>query len=110
MVRHLRERLRKARNKAGASSVCIQPAGGCVSLPWEEQAEEAISIATEFLNVVNEVTSCERAEKAAGAATAYFSYKAAHGAEAMAKASSKLAAKWGVITIALGIANAAGFC
>src|SRR5262245_9134446 len=40
VVKDLRTRLRKARAKANSSSVCIPPAGGCVSLPWEDEAKE----------------------------------------------------------------------
>jgi RHS repeat-associated protein len=59
-VSRIRARMRTAREHrkptsehrttAGASSVCIPPAGGCVSLPWEDKAEAALNKVEHFMS------------------------------------------------------------
>lgn len=109
VVQHLRERLRKARAER-ARGWTLGVEGVHFRLPWEKQATEAVNMATELLEEMNEATSCEKASRLAGAASAWYSLKAAEGAKTLAPAATKLAARWGIVGVALGVADLAGFC
>jgi hypothetical protein len=110
VINHLRTRLREARESASASSVCIQPAGGCFSLPWEKQAKEAISVATGVLQKINEYQSCDKASGLAGTTSAYYGLRAEKGAAAVSAAATKLSTRFALIAGALAVANAFGIC
>jgi RHS repeat-associated protein len=109
VVDNLRARLRAARaDRARGLSLGVE--GVHFRLPWEKEATEAINMATGLLQDVNEATSCEAASRLAGAGSAWYGLKAVEGAKTVAPAASKLAARFGVISVALGIADLAGFC
>jgi RHS repeat-associated protein len=65
-VTRIRARMQTARENratAGASSVCIPPAGGCVSLPWEDKAEAALNKVEGFISGVLGTSCGDAAER-----------------------------------------------
>jgi RHS repeat-associated protein len=113
VINNLRDRLRQSRAERGASASSILGMPGVnfpKLLPWEKEATEAIHMGAGLLEDVNDATSCDVGSKLAGAGSTWYTLKAAQGADVVASAATKLAAKWGAVGFILGIASAAGFC
>lgn len=106
VVAHLRARLKAARERASASSYFTPP----IKLPWEDEAKEAIDMATGLLDKVNDATSCDDGSKLSAAGSAWYYYRSIHGAEAIRAASAKLSERFLYIAAALGVADVVGIC
>jgi hypothetical protein len=74
------------------------------------ETKEAISMASEVLQELNDATACDDGSKLAGATSAWYAYRAQQGAQAVAMAASKLASRFALISGALAVADVAGFC
>lgn len=83
-------------------------------LPWEDDVKEAVSKAGKFLTAVNDATSCSLGAAVAQGGAYYYRNQAqtlaAEAGREVAAATSKIASRFAVVGIVLGIAGAAGLC
>jgi RHS repeat-associated protein len=109
----LRAILREAREDRKRGLVAL-PGGGNLTLPWEKEVKEAITVAQSILTTVDEATSCDLGSSAAGGGAIYFAGKARKLAAAAAAdasaAASKMAERFAYVGVILSIAHGAGFC
>jgi RHS repeat-associated protein len=109
VVNNLRARLREARANR-TRNLALGVEGVHFRLPWEKDATEMISRATQVLSDVNDATSCAQGAGLAGGGAAYYGWKADRATAAVAGAASKLQQRFGTIGAVLTIASVFGFC
>jgi hypothetical protein len=112
VVNNLRDRLRQSRVGGGASASGLpgMPGVNFPKLPWQKDATDAIHVATQVLEDVNDATSCNEGSALAGGGALYYQGKAREVAATVAGATSKLANRFTSISVVLGIASAFGLC
>lgn len=108
VVAHLRERLRKARDKREDRATWGYVES--IHLPWENDARDLIEKATNVLGDVDEATSCSDGAVYSGAAAYYYNRKAEKVAKTVAGAAEKFSKRFTTLAVVLGIAGAIGVC